>query len=162
MMISANLSDDVIPNEAHMYFAQPDDEFSKLLSTLEAVYTRSLIQRRGGKPSIWQPPTDIYEVNDRLIVCVEIAGMRDGEFQITINDRLLVISGVRVRSYEHPQPSLHQLEIRHGEFRIEVLLPWAVDRESVEAAYRDGFLQVELPRRQDRQIHIINVRHDED
>ena len=66
-----------------------------------------------------------------------------------------------MRDYEHPQPSLHQLEIRNGEFRIELMLPWAVDRSRIEANYRDGFLQVELPRRQDRQIHIINVRIDE-
>ncbi|NOG63674.1 MAG: Hsp20/alpha crystallin family protein [Chloroflexi bacterium] len=144
-----------------MFFGQPDDEFSKLLSTLEAVYTHSLVQRRGGKPAAWRPPTDVYEADDRLIVCVEIAGMRDGEFHITIDERLLVISGVRIRDYEHPQPSLHQLEIRHGEFRVELMLPWAVDRSRIEANYRDGFLQVELPRRQDRQIHIINVRIDE-
>jgi HSP20 family protein len=139
-----------------------EDDFSKLLSTLEVAYQRSLIRRWGVRSSVWSPPTDVYEAGDRLIVCAEIAGMRDGEFHITVDERFLVINGVRPRAYGHPQPALHQLEIRHGEFHIEVMLPWPIDRSGVEASYRDGFLQIELPRHRSQSVNVINVHVEED
>jgi HSP20 family molecular chaperone IbpA len=137
-----------------------EDDLSRLLSSLEAAYNRGLLRRAGIRSNAWSPPTDVYEANDRLIVCIEIAGMREGEFHVTLHEHALVVTGVRARSEEHPRQALHhQLEIRHGEFRAEVALPWPVDRSQVEAGYRDGFLWIELPRRPE---HIINIRVGED
>lgn len=109
----------------------------------------------------WQPPTDVFELEDRLVVMVEIAGMRDGEFNVVLQDRHLMISGVRQRSARE-RMAYHQMEIRYGEFRTEVNLPWTVGRESVTAVYRDGFLHIELPRARNQQIHIVDVEQEAD
>lgn len=108
---------------------------------------------------IWRPPTDVIETADRLIVVVEIAGMRDGEFNVTLQDRRLVISGVRQRNNQE-RIAYHQMEVRYGEFRTEVSLPWSVGRDNVSAIYRDGFLHVELPRARNQQIHIVDVEQE--
>lgn len=116
--------------------------------------------------AVWQarrqytPPTDVLELPDKLVVVVEIAGMRAHEFSITLYDTRLVISGNRER------PSLqnaayHQVEIGYGGFRVEVALPWSVKRDDVIASYKDGFLQVELPRRADEQVHYVDVHTDQ-
>jgi HSP20 family protein len=105
-------------------------------------------------------PTDVIELADRILVIVEIAGMRADDFTVSLNQRQLVISGTRER------PSLsnaayHQVEINYGEFRVEVQLPDSVERDEVSATYRDGFLHVELPRRSEGQQFIINVNTEE-
>ncbi len=110
--------------------------------------------------SAWRPPTDVFELEDRLVVMVEVAGMRDGEFNVRLEDRRLFISGVRrrlVRDREAPGMAFHQMEVRYGEFRTAISLPWPIDRERASASYKDGFLRVELPRAAANQIHIVNV-----
>ncbi len=106
--------------------------------------------------NVWRPPTDVFELEDRLVVMVEIGGMRDGEFNVVLQDRRLMISGVR-RRVVHEHIAYHQMEVRYGEFRTDVLLPWPVSREGVSATYREGFLRVELPHARNQQIHIVDV-----
>ncbi len=74
---------------------------------------------------VWRPPTDGFELEDRLVVMVEIGGMRDGEFNVVLHDRRLTISGMR-RRVTHERVAYHQMEVRFGEFRTEVSLPWPV------------------------------------
>jgi HSP20 family protein len=102
------------------------------------------------------PPTDVIELEDKILVMVEIAGVRPNEFTISLLNRQLVISGTRERP-ALPNAAYHQVEIGYGEFRVEVQLPQVVERDEVSATYRDGFLHVELPRRSDGQQVIIHV-----
>ncbi len=106
--------------------------------------------------NVWRPPTDVFELADRLVVMVEISGMRDGEFNVSLQERRLVISGIRRRAVRD-RMAFHQMEVRYGEFRTAVSLPWHVDRNRVTATYKDGFLRVELPRAASQQVHIVNV-----
>ncbi len=110
--------------------------------------------------TVWQPPTDVYEQDRRLIVLVEIAGMREGDFNVTLQGQQLIISGVRQRMTREDS-AFHQLEIPFGEFRTEVSLPWPVARDDVSAQYRDGFLRVELPHAPAQKIQIVNLEVDE-
>jgi len=110
--------------------------------------------------TVWQPPTDVYEQDGRLIVLVEIAGMREGDFNVTLQSQQLIISGARQRKTRE-DCAFHQLEIPFGEFRTEVSLPWLVARDEVSAQYRDGFLRVELPHAPAQKITIVNLEADE-
>ncbi|MBN1565050.1 MAG: Hsp20/alpha crystallin family protein [Anaerolineae bacterium] len=110
--------------------------------------------------SAWRPPTDVYERDNQLIVVVEIAGMRDNDFKVTLHGQRLTISGTRER-FTSAECAYHQLEIPFGEFRTEVSLPWAVLRDAVSAVYRDGLLRVELRRAPAQKVHVVNVDIDE-
>jgi HSP20 family protein len=108
--------------------------------------------RLSSRPHTWRPPTDVYLTEEAIIVRVEIAGMRDAQFAVSLDDRYLTISGIRP---DQPrQRAYHQLEIHFGEFSTEVELHWAIDSQAVEAEYRDGFLQVVLPKEKLQQIEI--------
>ncbi|NDJ74823.1 MAG: Hsp20/alpha crystallin family protein [Chloroflexi bacterium] len=109
----------------------------------------------------WRPPTDIYEVDDHLIVVVEIGGMRDGDFTVTLHGKQLLISGIRRRETK-PNCAYHQLEIPYGEFRTEVRLPWPVARDDVSASYHDGFLRIELPHAPTQKVAITDADSDSD
>src|SRR5688500_4139881 len=106
--------------------------------------------------SQFTPPTDVIEFSDRLTVLMEIAGMRAGEFSVTLTNNRLIVSGTRERP-SFSGAAYHQVEIGYGDFRLEIMLPWPVSQDEVSANYRDGFLQIELPRRPDKAIRIINV-----
>ncbi|MCU0484907.1 MAG: Hsp20/alpha crystallin family protein [Anaerolineales bacterium] len=104
------------------------------------------------RPRLWRPPTDVFETEDVLIVRVEIAGMRDADFTISLEDRRLLISGNRPDLSE--RRAYHQMEIPFGEFSTEVELSTPVVPEKVDAVYRDGFLKITLPKAKPRQIII--------
>ncbi len=92
----------------------------------------------------WQPPTDVYEDDEAVVVRVEAAGMHSEDFSISLAERRLIITGTRVDVVA--KRAYHQMEIHFGEFRAEVHLPWQVEPQAVDAAYEDGFLFVRLPR----------------
>ena len=102
------------------------------------------------------PPTDVVELADKLMVIVEIAGMRTGDFNITLQNRRLTITGTRQRPGTEGA-AYHQVEIGFGEFRIDLTLPWAADREGVSANYEHGFLTIDLPRRPAETVHVVDL-----
>ena len=100
----------------------------------------------------WRPPTDVFETDAAVIVRVEVAGMRESDFNVTLSDQLLIVSGYR----EDPSPKVayHQMEVHFGEFRVEVFMHWAIGEAGIQAVYDNGFLQVVLPKARKRQIPI--------
>lgn len=106
--------------------------------------------------SQFTPPTDVVEFDDKVLVRIEIAGMKASDFSVSLTPNQLIVSGTRERP-SFPGGAYHQVEIGYGDFRVEVALPWPVGEEDVSAAYREGFLQIELPRRAERAIRIIDV-----
>jgi HSP20 family protein len=108
--------------------------------------------RAGARPRVWRPPTDLYEVEDKIIVRVEIAGMSEGDFTISIDQNILSISGVRSETGE--RRAFYQMEIPFGEFSTEVEIPSPINMEQVVAEYHDGFLLVTLPKAKPKEIKI--------
>lgn len=96
------------------------------------------------RANMWHPPTDVFENEKSIVVRIEIAGMRDSEFTLSIEESVLAIRGVRPAP--DGQRAYHRMEIHSGEFISVVELPGLIDYDRVEASYQDGFLQVILPK----------------
>lgn len=119
---------------------------------LQPVYSANLDWRLTGHSKVWRPPTDVFETEDAIIVRIEIAGMREDDFTIGLDRRQLVIRGVRQDNSE--RRAYHQMEIRFGEFGVELEIPAHVDPDNVEAVYSDGFLRIRLPKAHPKRISI--------
>ena len=104
------------------------------------------------RPHAWRPPTDVYETDSAIIIRVEVAGMRESDFTISLVERNLTIRGIRQDTSE--RRAYHQLEIAFGEFYSEVELPYTIISDKVEAVYRDGFLRITLPIAQPKHIKV--------
>jgi HSP20 family protein len=100
---------------------------------------RSLLRSSG-----WRPPTDVYETAQAYVVRVEIAGMREDDFIIELDGRILAIRGVRPDVNE--RRAFHLMEIRFGEFALELELPGPVSEAEVSAVYTNGMLRIILPK----------------
>lgn len=100
---------------------------------------------------VWSPPTDLFETESGFVVRMEIAGMRDQDFSVTIENNYLVISGTRPDIPE--KRAYHQMEIRFGDFSSVVALPAPVDSDSATAEYTDGFLVVTLTKIRSKKVN---------
>lgn len=93
-----------------------------------------------------EPAADVYETQDAVVVVVEIAGISGEEIELEVDGRALVITGQRRPLPGKPNRTYSQMEIAHGPFRRDLLLPSEVDAESASAVYKDGVFEVVLPK----------------
>lgn len=96
------------------------------------------------RSTTWSPPTDVYETEENCVIKVEVAGMRDEDFEVAFENNILMIRGHRPDLNE--KRAYHQMEIRFGRFEIAVEIPVVVDMEKAIAEYKDGFLLIMLPK----------------
>jgi HSP20 family molecular chaperone IbpA len=101
---------------------------------------------------VWRPPTDVYETDDSVVVIVEIAGLAGGDFEISLDGRVLIVSGERHDPAE--KLAYQQMEIRYGRFRTEVHVPWALESSGQSAIYEDGFVRITLRKAQSRRVPV--------
>jgi HSP20 family protein len=104
------------------------------------------------RANVWSPPTDVYETEEGFVVRVEIAGMSEQDFEVAIENNILMISGNRPTLNE--RCAYYQMEIRSGKFEIAVEVPAAIAVEIVTAEYKDGFLTINLPKIGERRIEV--------
>lgn len=107
--------------------------------------------------AVWQPPADVFETDDSVVVIVEIAGLRPEDYQVSLEGRTLEINGER----RDPAAKLayQQMEIRYGRFRTVVQLSWALDGAGQTAVYENGFLKITLRKAQTRRVP-VRVEHE--
>ncbi len=140
----------------------PFTEFDLLHQQMEEMWDRLTGGHRGRPrfcPPVLEPPVDIYETAEEVVVLAEIAGIGDQDVQIEVlRDRLRF----RGRKDDHHAAADHrhsQMEICYGAFDRAVNLPAEVDAAGAEASYKDGFLKIVLPKRQSQTRHVrVTVR----
>ncbi|OGO41827.1 MAG: hypothetical protein A2Z04_02430 [Chloroflexi bacterium RBG_16_57_9] len=128
--------------------SEVDRIFERLTPTGHHLHVQSL--------KAFRPPTDVYETEDHVEIRVEVAGMQPEDFQISLNEQHLIVSGSRRDLTPKAKRAYQQMEICWGEFRTDVHLTWSINDDGIEASYRDGFLLITLPkaRATDQQIPI--------
>jgi HSP20 family protein len=108
---------------------------------------------------VWSPALDMYETGDSIIVLFDLAGIDAEKTEVHAEPQALTIRGLRRERHSPQQPdeqrTYHALEIPYGRFERTVQLPPGVDTAAARASYREGLLEVTLPKRLPRQVPIV-------
>ncbi|KPL12833.1 hypothetical protein AMJ74_06055 [candidate division WOR_3 bacterium SM1_77] len=107
---------------------------------------------------LWRPSIDIEESNGNLMVRAEIPGMDKKDIKVVVKDDVLTISGERKRENETKDKTFHRIERSYGQFRRMIRLPAEVDADMVKATYKDGVLNVTLPKPESMKPKHIDVK----
>lgn len=109
-------------------------------------YFRMIRDDRHRRPSgrLWCPAADVYRTDDGWIVKVDLAGIRPADVEITIDGKLLRISGSRRDGTCGEGVAHYQLEITYSRFEKMIQFPRSIEHASVERDYRDGLLILRL------------------
>jgi HSP20 family molecular chaperone IbpA len=105
----------------------------------------------------WKPRTDVYEIEEALIVHMDVAGMHAEDFHVVVADGILTISGERQLPREGKR-QYHAMEVQVGPFERRLRLPVPVDPTSVKASYELGFLEIRLQKLPDRRSGSHSVK----
>ena len=95
---------------------------------------------------MWAPAVDSIEDKDNVVLTFEIPGIRDKDVNVSITDDLLSVRGERRFNREVKDEAYHRLERVYGKFERNVQLPMPVQSDKVKAVYRDGVLEITLPK----------------
>ncbi len=94
----------------------------------------------------WQPYTDIYELDDKVVIKMELAGVSKDDISINGEHNYLIVSGIRKEKPPESFKNYNQVEINYGEFDRTLILPEGAKMDKVTAEYKDGFLIITVPK----------------
>jgi len=94
----------------------------------------------------FSPSLDISETDDTLILTAEIPGLDAEDIHITIDHHLLTISGEKKSEKEEKGKQYYRMERSYGSFKRSVQLPDYVDEEKIDANFKNGVLDMKLPK----------------
>lgn len=100
----------------------------------------------GSQARTWAPVLDIHETKDDLVLNFELPGVTDKDVSLTITGDLLTLKGERATHRDVKDESPYHVERVYGKFERNVQLPMPVQADKVKATYRDGVLEVKLPK----------------
>lgn len=94
----------------------------------------------------WLPPVDILESKDSYLIRAELPGMKKENFNLEVKDGTLTLTGEK--KFEEPADGVnyHRVERVSGKFVRSFYLPETVNSDDIKATYRDGILEIRVPK----------------
>jgi len=128
------------------------DEIDRLFEAPLAELTRSSQLLSG-----WTPAFDVYEDKDNVYVRAELPGMRKEDIDLSLHNGSLSISGERKTEEKLKDAEVYRSERFFGRFQRTITLPTQVAVDKVKAQYKDGILDVTLPKAEEAKPKHIDV-----
>jgi Molecular chaperone (small heat shock protein) len=102
----------------------------------------------------WTPTSDIYETDSGYLIAMDLPGIDREALEIDIDENRLVIKGTR----EITESRQHRAERPRGRFLRTFSVPASVDQAKIGAEYKDGVLQIHLPKRSEQKPKKIDIK----
>lgn len=95
---------------------------------------------------VWSPRLDVSETDNGLEIVADLPGMEKKDISVTLEENLLTIKGEKKVEKERKDKHYHTLERRSGSFYRALRLPVEVEKDKIEASFKDGVLTLSLPK----------------
>ena len=110
-----------------------------------------------GQVTGYTPAVDLSEEEDHFLITADLPGMAEKDIEVKVHDGVLLLTGKREDTREQKEGGSHLRERRYGSFCRQFRLGDGVDAEKIEATYRNGVLEVRLPKREETKPRQIPV-----
>ena len=108
--------------------------------------------------TLWQPSVDVEEHPEKYSIHVDLPGMKLEDIKITLEDNRLVIRGEKTRTEEKKGATYHRVERIFGSFERAFTLTHAVKSDKIDAIYKDGVLEITVPKAEEAKAREIPVK----
>ena len=108
-------------------------------------------------PTFWSPSVDIYETDENIVLKAELPGVDKKEVSVEVKDSTLILKGERKREKEVKEENYHRVERSFGTFMRSFSLPVSVKQDQVKAKFKDGVLEVTLPKAEEAKPKQVKV-----
>ena len=140
------------------------EELARIQERINGLFEQAMLaseyeDREGGPPGTWAPAVDVVETADAFILFAELPGVRRDDIQLQVQEGRLELSGRRLPLTENP--NFLRMERSYGPFRRVFDLGAPVDDGGVTAAFTQGVLRVEVPKRAAPAAPPLRVREEQ-
>jgi HSP20 family protein len=129
---------------------------------LNRVFTRPALRTTGGKEHLtvadWIPTVDISESDGEYLIKAELPEVKKEDVKVTVEDGVLTLQGERRQEKEEKGKRFHRVERSYGSFVRSFTLPESIDESGVRADYKDGVLNLHLPKTEKVKPKAIEVK----
>jgi HSP20 family protein len=109
-------------------------------------------------PGVWAPVVDIYETDEKMVIKAELPGLKKEDIDIEVRDNTLTLKGERKFEKEIKQENYHRVERAYGSFQRSFTLPSTVKQEAIEATFKDGILEISLPKAEEAKPKQVKIQ----
>lgn len=106
----------------------------------------------------WTPSVDISETAAEYLIKAEIPDVKKEDVKVTLDDGVLTLQGVRRHEQEEKGKKFHRIERSYGSFARTFSVPDVVEAEHVKAEFKDGVLNLHLPKAEKAKPKTIEVK----
>ncbi|CAI4033848.1 Hsp20/alpha crystallin family protein [Nitrospira tepida] len=141
-----------------------DRDFGSLVDELLKRPFGSLLNpERWGLPKDWPVPTprvDLFEDKGDIVVKADLPGMSKEDIEVNLSDTTLTLRGEKKKEAEVKEKDYYRMERSHGLFRRVIELPSEVQADKVKASFKDGVLEIRLPKTEEAKRKERTIRVD--
>lgn len=123
----------------------------------DATERRSRVEADAGddlETADWYPMADVYDGAEEFLIAMDLPGIERASLEIDINEDRLAVKGNRAPESDLPSKSQRPM----GRFRRSFTVPSSVDQQRIEAKYKDGVLEIRLPKRKEQKSKRIEIK----
>ena len=139
----------------------PFRELAELQNEMNRVF-ESYSQRGTGTTStpvsVWTPAVDVYEDESNFVLHVELPGVTKDDIELHLENRTLTIRGERKMEKGYNVDNYIQRERLYGRFARAFTLPATIEQDKISANFKDGVLEVVLPKAEEVKPKLIPVQ----
>jgi HSP20 family protein len=114
--------------------------------------------RRAEDEGEWLPSLDVAETKNEIVVKAEVPGLDPKDIDISLSDGLLTIKGEKKQEREEKEEDYHLVERSYGTFTRSIRLPKEVQRDKINASYKNGVLKVVLPKSEEAKKKEVKIK----
>ena len=119
--------------------------------------TRSPFGEEEMAQGAWIPAVDIYETKESIVLNVELPGVTKEDIYLEVKDSTLTIKGEKKLEKDVKEENFHRMERTYGSFTRAFTLPSTVQQDRVKAKFRDGILEIMIPKAEEAKPKQIKV-----
>jgi HSP20 family protein len=107
---------------------------------------------------VWMPATDVYEKDDKYYVTMDLPDVNPDDIEISVTDSTLRVRGERKHVQEVKEENYRRSERFYGTFERIIELPEPVKSEDIEATYKNGMLEIVLPKAEEKKAQEVKIK----
>ena len=140
----------------------PFRELEEVSDRLNRMFARPATRATNGKETMivadWTPSVDISETDGEYQIKAEIPDVKKEDVKVTLEDGVLTIQGERKHEKEEKGKRYHRIERSYGSFIRTFSLPDVIDEDKVKAEFKEGVLNLSLPKSEKAKPKAIDVK----
>ena len=131
------------------------DSFHELFDVTAKTLSRFEVEDRGA--GNWAPRVDVYETKDSYIVSADLPGIKKEDIEIDLKDKTLSVRGEKKYEAKSDKDNYVRVERQYGKFLRRFSLSDNVDTAKIKAIYKDGVLEIKIPKREEAAAKPVKV-----